>query len=78
MRVQGEHIEKLRSYGLFVAPPMSATHSFPDGVLVGKPKTIVGNRIPNYSTAFVLDLEKNEEVEFDAPPVWFSDTAEFA
>ncbi len=70
MKIADKHIEKLRSHGLFVNKPMPSAHVFPDGVLVGKPKTVAGNSIPNYSTGFVLDLEKDQRIEFDAPPVW--------
>jgi hypothetical protein len=70
MKIADEYVEMLRSHGLFVNNPMPSGHVFPDGVLVGKPKTVAGNTIPNYSTGFVLNLEKDERVEFDAPPVW--------
>lgn len=71
MKIPDSHIARLRSHGLFVAPPMPSDHAFPDGVLVGKPATVSGNHIENYSTGFVLDVENDEQVEFDAPTVWF-------
>lgn len=71
MKIPDEYIEKLRSHGLFVAKPMSSRHAFPDGVLVGKPIEVVGNYIPDYSTAYVIDLAADQKVRFDAPPLWF-------
>ncbi len=71
MKIPEKHISRLRSYDLFVAEPTSPEHCYPDGVLVGKPKTTAGNSIPNYSSGFMIDVESNNEIEFDAPPVWF-------
>lgn len=70
MKIAAEHIEKLRSRGLFVAEPRSPESCYPDGVLVGKPVNVPGNHIPGFSTCYA-DLAENKEVQFDAPPVWF-------
>lgn len=70
MIIPKNYIQKLRSHGLFVAEPMPSNHVFPDGVLVGKPEQISGNYIPGYSTAFVLDLDNDIKVDFNAPPLW--------
>lgn len=70
MKIADSHITRLRSEGLFVAPSMPPDHAFPGGVLVGKPKTVSGNCIQNYSIKFMLDVEKDEHIEFDSPPVW--------
>lgn len=70
MKIPEECILKLRSFGLFVAMPMSPNHVFPNGVLVGKPVNVPGNHIPGYSTAYVINLDTDQEVQFDAPPVW--------
>jgi hypothetical protein len=69
MKIADEHIQKLRAHGLFVSKPMPSRGVYPDGVLVGKPTTIVGNNIADYSTSYA-DLVKDSEVKFDAPPVW--------
>lgn len=70
MKIANEHIKKLRDHDLFVGPPKASNHVYPDGVLVGKPASVAGNHIPDYSTAFITNLEAGEEVSFDAPPVW--------
>ena len=70
MKIDDKYIERLREGGLFVAKPMPSTHVFPDGVLIGKPKSVPGNAIPDFSTGFVIDIAKDKEIEFDAPPVW--------
>ncbi len=70
MKIPENYIQKLRSHGLFVSEPRSPGAVFPDGVLVGKPETVPGNHIPNYSTGYVLDIDNNARVDFDAPPVW--------
>lgn len=69
MKIANEHIEKLRSHGLFVAEPRSPGSCYPDGVLVGKPVNVPGNHIPDYSTSYA-NLATNEEIRFDAPAVW--------
>lgn len=69
MKIADEHIEKLRSHGLFVAKPRSSDSCYPDGVLVGKPLELPGNHIPHFSTSYA-DFATNEEIRFDAPPVW--------
>ena len=71
MKIADEHIEKLRSHGLFVANPKSSDSCYPDGVLVGKPLDVPGNNIVGYSSAYVVDIDAENEVRFDAPPVWF-------
>lgn len=65
-KIPEEFTQRLRSRGLFVADPMPSEHVFPDGVLVGKPTTLVGNFIPGYKTGY----GKDDALEFDAPPVW--------
>jgi len=71
MRISSEHIEKLRSYGLFVAKPRSSDSCYPDGVLVGKPDNVLGNHIEAYSAGYSTAVAVGQEVRFDAPPVWF-------
>lgn len=70
MKIAEDHIAKLRSRGLFVAEPRSSDSCYPDGVLVGKPVALPGNHIPKFSTSYA-NLATNEEINFDAPPVWF-------
>jgi hypothetical protein len=69
MKIANEHIEKLRSHGLFVSEPRISTAVFANGVRVGKPATVAGNHIPDYTTGYA-DLEKGTKVEFDAPLLW--------
>lgn len=70
MKIPEEHLQKLRSHGLFVSEPRASDSCYPDGVLVGKPLTTAGNCIPGYSTAYVISLEDNEEISFNAPRLW--------
>jgi hypothetical protein len=70
MKIADEHIQNLRAHGLFVSEPQLPGRFRADGVLVGKPTTVVGNKIANYSTGYLLNFEKREEVKFDAPPLW--------
>jgi hypothetical protein len=70
MKIADEHTERLRAHGLFVSDPRSADSCYPDGVLIGKPVSVRGNHIPNFSTGYVINLNADEEIQFDAPPVW--------
>lgn len=60
----------LRSKKLFVSEPFPAGHTYPDGVLVGKPQATQGNSIPGYENSYA-NLKEKSEVYFDAPPLFF-------
>jgi hypothetical protein len=64
VEIEERYLEQLRAAGLFVSDPYSPEHSLPDGVLVGKPTTTVGNSIPNYKTGY-------DDLAMDAPMIKF-------
>jgi hypothetical protein len=55
MKVPEHALDRLRAAGLLVSDPYIPNHAaWPDGVVVGKPEHVVGNRIPGHRTLWGL------------------------
>ena len=51
--IPDEHLDRLRAAGLLVSDPFLAGHvAFPDGIVVGKPKSVPGHCLPDFECLF--------------------------
>lgn len=63
VKVPERCLDRLRAVGLLVSEPYVPNHiAFPDGVIIGKPNSVVGNCIAGMETHFGID-----ETIVDAP-----------
>ncbi len=68
-KIEDKYLDQLRGAGLFVSPPYSPTHGFPDGVRVGKPTSTRGNAIPGHQDGYIVIGDAPLPPEMDAPMV---------